>query len=573
MINVKNMKMKKKFTVSTLLAALAVMSSCSQDADDTFSNSYDAVYLSLSSNVAEVTTRVKGTSWEGNEQIGVSLRGTSNQLWSVDVEGNMSTQTEGIKILWTEDETLTAYTPYSADVTASNRTINFDAANMQDYLWAEAGGIKQSNPTAQLNFEHVMSKLKITVNKPTGATEELSGTIKLIAKTSGEFNTGTGKVTATGSASAIEEAITTGTPVEILLPAQTIENGLIPFQINLSSGNNGESTFYTGNISVESLQQGTQYNYAVSLTTTAASITGATISGFTGEDQEATQVEGTEGHLPAVYRASEAEVQIGDYLMKDGKVLDPSTYNASLLNEVAGVVFYTGSDHYTKLSDTYKIRSTDGKSDTTTPISEHPDFATYMTCTTGLAVALDNAGNATSFGSTESPSSFYSTHFVERASENGISITTNYANAPMYTSTDMVGFHNTNYFKEYVNQGESTIKGYVNNAMAELAKMTELTSGTNSGWFIPSFAEMERLATVINTVTTNLATLGKSLPTLNADGSTGFYWCSTMKHAKSVPHVHYLIPGRTADDDAKSRITSGGFIRPIIAFALTTDTE
>ena len=119
--------------------------------------------LVVTGGINQIESRVTGTSWEPNDEIGVSCASANHDnILYVTSDGapNFTTETP-VYVLGGETYTYTAYYPYLGTVNASNPEISFTTP--QDFMWASANVTRES-PNAAFQFQHKMSKISITIN-------------------------------------------------------------------------------------------------------------------------------------------------------------------------------------------------------------------------------------------------------------------------------------------------------------------------------------------------------------------------------------------------------------------------
>lgn len=363
------MKSNRIKSVASIIAMMTAVSSCSN---------YEGVdreggKLAVRGIIQQVQTRVSNTQWDKGDVIGVSAAGKTNvEFVTANGDGNF----EGtLWLLGGDAQTVTAYYPYSETVTADNAAISFESP--EDYMWASVPDVTRDNPQADLQFAHKMSKLSFTIiNKAVEEGKQTTGTIKVTgAVVSGTFDTVSGVVTTGTTTGSVSADFTLSAATGIILPPQTTTSDLM-----VEITYNGK--FYQGSFSAGELMESNQYNYTIDLAaigeSTQLTISSSTISGWTPNDKGDIGV--TETELPLVYKEA-ADVTVGDYLLTDGHVIDAaSSLSDETKSRIAGVVFYTGNEHLTAYES----------------VKNNAPFATYMTCTTGLAVALNNANEEAS---------------------------------------------------------------------------------------------------------------------------------------------------------------------------------
>lgn len=157
--------MKKSTFAIMLLASGAMLAACTQEK---LSDEIPAgqVPLQVSS---DILTRAYDNVWEAGDAIGIT--GTSgsktytNVSYTTTGDGHFSITNSGEEIYFQNDDevTFTAYYPWNDDTEFENVDTWYQAEQKTfDFLWAQATGSKAS-PNVAFSFNHVMSKLVITV--------------------------------------------------------------------------------------------------------------------------------------------------------------------------------------------------------------------------------------------------------------------------------------------------------------------------------------------------------------------------------------------------------------------------
>lgn len=157
--------MKKSTFAIMLLASGAMLAACTQEK---LSDEIPAgqVPLQVSS---DILTRAYDNVWEDGDAIGIT--GTSgsktytNVSYTTTGDGHFSITNSGEEIYFQNDDevTFTAYYPWNDDTEFENVDTWYQAEQKTfDFLWAQATGSKAS-PNVAFSFNHVMSKLVITV--------------------------------------------------------------------------------------------------------------------------------------------------------------------------------------------------------------------------------------------------------------------------------------------------------------------------------------------------------------------------------------------------------------------------
>lgn len=157
--------MKKSTFAIMLLASGAMLAACTQEK---LSDEIPAgqVPLQVSS---DILTRAYDNVWEDGDAIGITgISGSktyTNVSYTTTGDGKFSITNSGEEIYFQNDDevTFTAYYPWNEDTEFENVDTWYQAEQKTfDFLWAQATGSKAS-PNVAFSFNHVMSKLVITV--------------------------------------------------------------------------------------------------------------------------------------------------------------------------------------------------------------------------------------------------------------------------------------------------------------------------------------------------------------------------------------------------------------------------
>lgn len=186
---------------------------------------------------------------------------------------------------------------------------------------------------------------------------------------------------------------------------------------------------------------------------------------------------------------------IGDYFCADGSLIKAASIQEEQKSNVIGVIYFVGNPQPSVLNSEY--------TDTDILKQEKPN------CTHGLVLALDNANNE-------------ATHFAKSQLQ--------YAE---YTGSvakeTFLGFNNTRLAENTENNKGCEI--FIETLSTY--RTQNQTPDMSTGWYLPSIKEFVEIYDHYSTISSSMATLGKSLPQytyinskVNAD-SNQFYWSST----------------------------------------------
>ena len=189
--------MKKAFIKS--LGLVLALSACQKENNEIgYSDIEEPVSVSFSSQIS----RVVGTQWELNDEVGISATdGNSVNYTNVKYLSNESgnfTVADGVEPICFGSKnamSFTAYYPYSQ--TISDDVISRNTISDQDdcnFLWAQASDIRySSSPTVNFTFNHSMAELRIELTYPQGTNVDAYKNVTISGlKHDGNFNINTG---------------------------------------------------------------------------------------------------------------------------------------------------------------------------------------------------------------------------------------------------------------------------------------------------------------------------------------------------------------------------------------------
>lgn len=270
------------------LLAAATMVSCNGKVEPAAQDEKVAVQFGSSINA---TTRAVNDKWTSGDQIGIFMVG-ENKVLSKDAiseeADNIAYRTEGdgafspvaaeqiIYFPMNGDVDFYAYYPYTPEVNDYRIALDLtDQSNQEalDLMFAKVSGCNKSNPKVELQFSHLLSNLILEVQPGTGLTQadlaELTVKVK-DANTKATFNlvdgTISGEETPEGFTMKTVEA---GKRYEALLFPTTSESREIEFDLN-----NDHDAPFTWTMK-SALKGGSQYHHQVTLSRTAAEVSGS----------------------------------------------------------------------------------------------------------------------------------------------------------------------------------------------------------------------------------------------------------------------------------------------------------
>lgn len=205
--------MKKAFIKS--LGLVLALSACQKENDEIgYSDIEEPVSVSFSSQIS----RVVGTQWELNDEVGISATDRNsvnytNVKYLSDASGNF-TVADGVEPICFGSKnamSFTAYYPYretTSDGVISGNTL--DNNKKCNFLWAKASDIQYSStPTVNFTFNHSMAELRIELTYPQGTNVDAYKNVTISGlKHDGNFNINTGVANLKAEAAAQDWNIT-----------------------------------------------------------------------------------------------------------------------------------------------------------------------------------------------------------------------------------------------------------------------------------------------------------------------------------------------------------------------------
>lgn len=270
------------------LLAAATMVSCNGKVEPAAQDEKVAVQFGSSINAA---SRAVNDKWTAGDQIGIFMVG-ENKVLSKDAiseeADNIAYRTEGdgafspvaaeqiIYFPMNGDVDFYAYYPYTPEVNDYRIALDLtDQSNQEalDLMFAKVSGCNKSNPKVELQFSHLLSNLILEVQPGTGLTQadlaELTVKVK-DANTKATFNlvdgTISGEETPEGFTMKTVEA---GKRYEAILFPTESESREIEFDLN-----NDHDAPFTWTMK-SALKGGSQYHHQVTLSRTAAEVSGS----------------------------------------------------------------------------------------------------------------------------------------------------------------------------------------------------------------------------------------------------------------------------------------------------------
>ena len=262
------------------------------------------VAAQVSAGIEGVQTRAAGTSWDNNDQIGISCTGEgktkyTNVLYTIsDASSGSFASTAPIYFQDLKEVTFSAYYPYAAAGGTIEKTITATdqetvAQKQIDYMFAIGAKASKASPAVKFTsdgstdarFKHRMSQLSFTFNQgaDTDLTDMTDFTVKGL-KMDGTFNTTNGTASATETTQAVDLTITetpsasdTYTRSLILFP-QEVSGGT--FNLSLTLGGETYKTELSIPNSGTDLVAGNKYTYTITVNKTEIEVSQSSIEGW-----------------------------------------------------------------------------------------------------------------------------------------------------------------------------------------------------------------------------------------------------------------------------------------------------
>lgn len=250
------------------------------------------VAAQVSAGIEGVQTRAAGTSWDSNDQIGISCTSSgqtsyTNVLYTIsDASSGSFASTTPIYFQDLEEVTFSAYYPYTANGGTISKTIaaadqEAEAQKKIDYMFATGAKASKASPNVKFTneentdarFKHCMSRLSFTFNK--GADTDLKNMTDFTIsglKMEGTFNPTDGTATVTATAQVADLKITE-TPSasntyarSLILFPQQVESG--KFNLSLTLGGETYKTELSIPQNGTALVTGNKYTYTITVNKT-----------------------------------------------------------------------------------------------------------------------------------------------------------------------------------------------------------------------------------------------------------------------------------------------------------------
>lgn len=237
------------------------------------------------------TTRAVNDKWTSGDQIGIFMTGENKTLSESSIReeaDNIAYKTEGdgafspvtaeqiIYFPMDGDVDFHAYYPYTAEVNDYRIALDLsDQSNQEalDLMYAKVSGRNKSNPKVELNFTHLLCRLILEVQPGTGLTQADLAKLTVKVKdvdTKAMFNLVDGTISGEETPEEFTmKTVEAGKRYEALLFPTTSESREIEFDLN-----NDHDAPFTWTMK-SALKGGCQYHHQVTLSRTAAEVSGS----------------------------------------------------------------------------------------------------------------------------------------------------------------------------------------------------------------------------------------------------------------------------------------------------------
>ena len=291
----------KKANILATAALATLLAACSNDSDVFNTPDYADTPIGLNVNVSPMATRAgyeQGALTEGSFGLYLTTEGTNSDerynCTNREVKYDNGWTIQGEQLLWkSNDATVTyyAYLPYTGTVSDATNyafTVQTDQSNennvkASDLLWTGGRQDATAGKALDINFQHALSKLNVTLTKGTELEDELTFTsVKLSnCATTATVNLTDGTAgTATNSGQTITlYATTENKQYECILVPQTFAQSL---KVEITD-NNGKVYTFTSN---KDLTFASGEQYTLNLTVGRDKVTTGTISADPWGDEQ-----------------------------------------------------------------------------------------------------------------------------------------------------------------------------------------------------------------------------------------------------------------------------------------------
>ena len=365
------MKQNKLFLgLATMFATAFAFTSCSSDDAESQTQKVDQ-----NRTIRLVSTLEKGgTRSTSDPQAGTSLSTSSNlaiwainttadpdaaldkgnnEQYTVDELGNLTPNTAANTMTWPDGATLDfyAYAPYNSGYSynaANGFSVQTDQSTEARYLASDlvlaraTGKTYNAQTPVALSFNHMLSKVNITIKEDANSNVDLANAVVSITNTlpTTTFNPSTGElgvasgdvteITAATIAADLEEGVanSTATACAVVVPQELAEN--TAFIKIVTSEADGNKTLIGKLSSATTLESGNSYNMTISVGEITEPVTIVDI-----ELGSATLVQWTDNTIGLTAYG------VGDYVLKDGTIVKNGNLTNAQKSNVIAVIFST----------------------------------------------------------------------------------------------------------------------------------------------------------------------------------------------------------------------------------------
>lgn len=270
------------FLFAAAVSAVALTTSCEKG--PTPESELSSTVKFSSKITDQVLTKATNNTWDNNDAIGVFMKkGTAltnviagnKKYVTPNASGNFQAESAAEEISYPADGSqvdFIAYYPYQAAVANNALALNLvdqSQQNQIDVMYSNnAKNFSKTSSNAQLIFNHVLSKVELTVNKGTGVTSLANLNVQFDGfNTKANFDLATGSLTTADAKNLFNAKVTAGADKSvaeaIVLPVASAAGNKIVFKL-------AQGDFTWTLPTPTAYEAGKKYQYSVTLTTDAA---------------------------------------------------------------------------------------------------------------------------------------------------------------------------------------------------------------------------------------------------------------------------------------------------------------
>ena len=364
------MKQNKLFLgLATMFAAAFAFTSCSSDDAESQTQKVDQNRtIRLVSTLEKGGTRSttdpqSGTSLSTSSNLAIwainttadpdeTLENGNNEQYSVDGNGNLTPKTATNTMTWPEGATLDfyAYAPYNSGYSynaANGFSVQADQSTEADYLASDlvlaraTGKTYDAQTPVALSFNHMLSKVNITIKEDANSNVDLANAVVSITNTlptttfnpsTGELGVASGEVTeitaATIAADLVEgDATSTATACAVVVPQNLAAETAF---VKIVTAGEDSKTLIGKLSAATTLEGGNSYSMTISVGEITEPVTIVDI-----ELSSATLVQWTDNTIGLTAYG------VGDYVLKDGTIVKNGNLTNAQKSNVIAVIFST----------------------------------------------------------------------------------------------------------------------------------------------------------------------------------------------------------------------------------------